>query len=365
MKSIAHFILSMSIGGGEKLVRRLSQQLHLPGYFNQVVCFDRIDAFADEFVRAKVPLTLVKRKQCLFDLHIVPPLVQRIKREHIRLIHAHDLSSLAYAVVAGKLSGAKVIMTEHSRHYIDHALKRRLEKRFFMAGASRLIPVSNALKQAAIEQDHISPQKITVIENGVDMGLFEAAPPARLHETLGIAPTHPLILCVGRLEPIKGQQHLIQAMATRLPGLENHHLILVGDGGNRASLEAQVRKAGLSENIHFLGNRNDVPELMACCALLVIPSESEGLPFVLLEAMAAGLPVVATSVGQIPGVLGDHERGVLVPPRNPLALAQAMERLLKSDTSVRVHNARLHVAQNYSERTMLHRYAQVYRRLLH
>ena len=103
---------------------------------------------------------------------------------------------------------------------------------------------------------------------------------------------------MGRLEKIKGQQHLIRAMALLQGKLKNTHLILVGDGSERTALEAQVHVAGLGELVHFLGARNDIPGIMAGGDLLVIPSESEGLPFVLLEAMAAGLPVVAHRCGE-------------------------------------------------------------------
>ncbi len=361
---IAHFILSMSVGGGEKLVRSLSQKIDIPGYTNQVTCFDRIDAFQDEFAACGVDLTLMKRRQCLFDHRLVIPLVRMIKQQNIHLIHAHDLSCLAYAVVAGKLTGIKVIMTEHSRHYIDNALKRRVEKRVLMTGVSRLIEVSSELKQASISKDLIPEQKITVIENGVDMDLFRSAPRVQLHEELGLSHEQKLILTVGRLEKIKGQQYIVKAMELLSQKVKNLHLILVGDGGNRPALETQVRLAGLGESVHFMDVRNDIPGLMAASDLLVIPSESEGLPFVLLEAMAAGLPVVATAVGQIPDILGNDKRGVLVPPKAPQALAAAMDKILKTDVHVFTDKAQAHVAAHYSEAIMLKRYEAIYRSIL-
>ncbi len=362
---IAHFILSMSVGGGEKLVRTLSQKIHIPEYTNQVICFDRIDAFQDEFAACGVGLTLMKRRQCLFDHRLVIPLVRMIKRHDIRLIHAHDLSCLAYAVVAGKLTGIKVIMTEHSRHYIDHALKRRVEKRVLMTGVSRLIEVSSELKQASILKDRIPEQKISVIENGVDMDLFRSAPRVRLHGELGLSSDQKLILAVGRLEKIKGQQHLIRAMALLQGKVKNTHLILVGDGVERSALETQVHVAGLGELVHFMGARDDIPGIMAAGDLLVIPSESEGLPFVLLEAMAAGLPVVATTVGNISDIIDDNERGMLVPPGDAHRLAVAIETILGKAPQSMTDKARNYVAHHYSEKRMLARYEHLYRHQLH
>ena len=361
---IAHFILSMSVGGGERLVRRLSQKIQLPGYSNGVICFDRIDAYEDEFAGCGVPLRLMKRKQCLFDHRLVSPLVRTIRKQQVRLIHAHDLSSLAYAVVAGNIAGAQVIMTEHSRHYIDHALKRRLEKRVLMTGASRLITVSPALMTASIEKDRIPRQKLMVIENGVDMDRFSTAPRISLHGELGIPEDQKLVLTVGRLEEIKGQQHLVRAMELLSDKVKDCHLILVGDGGSRTSLEAQVRLAGLCNRVHFLGARDDIPGLMAGSDLLVIPSESEGLPFVLLEAMASGLPVIATGVGQIPEIIGKNERGILVPPKAPQPLAKAIEKMLTMEPHILADKAHAYVTAHYSEKKMLTRYEKVYRAIL-
>ena len=311
----------MSVGGGEKLVRSLCRKTQISGCTHQIVCFDRIDAFENELSQAGIPLSLVKRRQCLFDYRLILPLIRMIKKNRIQLIHAHDLSSLSYAVVAGSLAGSRVVMTEHSRHYIDGSRKRRLEKQVLIMGTDRLIEVSTELKRASISRDKIPSKKIEVIENGVDIDRFKGAVPAPLYEELNIPRHHTLILTVGRLESIKGQQYLVKAMSRLKNG--DCHLVLAGDGSNRNNLEKRFRAAGLGDIVHFLGSRDDIPELMAACDILVMPSESEGLPFVLLEAMAAGLPVVATKVGQIPDILGNGKCGILVPPKESCALASA------------------------------------------
>lgn len=363
---IAQFILSMSIGGGERLVRTLSQQLKIPGFAHCVVCFDRITHYQDEFAEANVPLTLIKRRQCFFDWKIVKPLVQLIRNEKIRLIHAHDLTALTYGVVAGKLCGAKVMMTEHSRHYVEEAWKRRLEKWVFIMGSDRLVEVSPVLRDASMRKDRIPAGRIEVIENGVDIRKFQNAAPLQLRQQLGISNDASLILAVGRLEIIKGQHHLIKAMALTAQKNEPIHLILAGDGTQKAYLKRQSQKLGVVDRVHFLGPRQDIPELMASCDLLVIPSESEGLPFVLLEAMASGLPVVSAAVGRIPQIIGKNERGILVPPRNSEAMATAIWEIVEESEKRRqmVERATSYLQVNYSQKMMLSRYAETYKTLL-
>jgi glycosyltransferase involved in cell wall biosynthesis len=128
---------------------------------------------------------------------------------------------------------------------------------------------------------------------------------------------------------VKGHACLIEAARIVCRAVPSAKFVLVGDGAERPKLEQQVGQAGLEKNFLFLGLRQDVPELLACCDLSVLPSEAEGLPNSVLESMAAGLPVVATRVGGTPEIIIDGVNGLLVPPRNPPALADAILRVLQ------------------------------------
>ena len=364
---IAQFILSMDVGGAERLVRVLSQRLKKDGMENCVCCFDKIEKYQDEFEKSGVPLRLIKRRQCFFDWKIISPLLKYIKEENIRLIHAHDLSSLTYAVVAGKLCGTKVIMTEHSRHYVNVSWKRRMEKWLFVMAADCLVQVSQDLKAASVNRERIPANKIKVIENGVDIDTFKNARPLLLRKIYNIDDSNYLILSVGRLETIKGHKYLIQAIAEPPLKALPVHLILVGDGSQKTELLKMAEQLGVSDRISFLGSRQDVPELMASCDIFVIPSESEGLPFVLLEAMAAGLPVVATAVGGVPFIIGENERGLLVPPCQPKALSAAIIKILcnKKLLQQRINiNASQFLFDHYSQNAMLIKYKRIYEKFL-
>lgn len=366
MKTIAQCILSMTVGGAERLVRTLSQRIQIPGYRNHVICFDRVESFQEEFAAAGVGLTLIRRRQRLFDTAVLRPMIRLIRERNIRLLHAHDPSSLTYALVAGRLCGVRVIMTEHSRHYIEEALKRRVEKWVLAMLADRWIQVSPELRAASIEKDLVPRHKIEVIENGVDIARFREARPAPLRQDLGISGAMPLLLSVGRLEPIKGQQHLLQALADPALAGTGVTAILAGDGSNRPLLERMAMGLGIGNRVRFLGARTDIPELMAACDAFVMPSESEGLPFALLEAMAAGLPVIATAVGKIPALLENGRYGAVVPPRDSGALAQAIGETFRfgEATRKRAREASEIVASHYGQERMLERYAQLYRYVL-
>jgi glycosyltransferase involved in cell wall biosynthesis len=128
---------------------------------------------------------------------------------------------------------------------------------------------------------------------------------------------------------VKGHACLIAAACNVCRILPNAVFVLIGDGEERPKLEEQIREAGLESNFVFLGRRSDVPELLACCDLSVLPSEAEGLPNSVLEAMAAGLPVIATCVGGNPEIIVDGINGLLVPPQDEQALAEAILRILQ------------------------------------
>jgi glycosyltransferase involved in cell wall biosynthesis len=147
---------------------------------------------------------------------------------------------------------------------------------------------------------------------------------------------------------VKGHTCLIAAACTVCRDVPDAIFLLIGDGKERPKLEQQVREAGLEENFLFLGCRNDVPDLLAACDLSVLPSESEGLPNAILEAMAAGVPVVATCVGGIPEIIENGQNGLLVPPQNPQALAEAILRILRDS------NLAMRLACAGQERTRAH-----------
>jgi glycosyltransferase involved in cell wall biosynthesis len=173
------------------------------------------------------------------------------------------------------------------------------------------------------------------MHNPVDLSRFrpvDAATRRAVREALGIEWDVPVVICVARFDPVKGVDVLIDAWREIASTIPQAMLLLVGDGPLREALAQRIRANGLNTSVRFLGYRSDVEAVLRAADLCVVPSRSEGFSLAALEAMATGLPVVATGVGGLPEVVKDGETGVLVEPENPPALAKAVIRLLADPT---------------------------------
>ena len=198
--------------------------------------------------------------------------------------------------------------------------------------ASKVIAVSRALKRKMIENG-VEEKKIEVIYNGVNGEIFNVTGGNDAKAQLGLDPTEKRILFVGNLKPVKGLIYLIEAMRQLVVKRKTAHLHIIGYGPLEASLRRVVGEAGLQGHVHFEGekNPNEIAFWMNACDLLCLPSLNEGVPNVVLEAQACGLPVVATNVGGIPEVVVDDIAGILVDPGEPVKLFEAIDAALGRD----------------------------------
>jgi glycosyltransferase involved in cell wall biosynthesis len=209
--------------------------------------------------------------------------------------------------------------------------------------------------------------QITVICNGVDVRRYEQEVDTHaVRQRLRLDTRARLIATVGTLKEQKGHCYLIDAAQEVVRQRADWHFLLIGDGRLRDGLHAQVRELDLSENVHFLGNRQDVPELLAASDLFVLPSLWEGLPMALIEAMAASKAVVATAVSGTVQVVVPNETGLLVPPGDAKLLAQAIEQLLTNPMQTRVMGAagKRRVEEEFSAQRQAADHLALYRRLL-
>jgi glycosyltransferase involved in cell wall biosynthesis len=229
--------------------------------------------------------------------------------------------------LAAKLAGVPAVFSwetvSHEGDPFHNNFQRRAGYRLAMRGVDRIIPVSQEIKRSLMRRRGIPERKIQVIPYGVDLekyrpGDHQAALQKR--QELGISVEAILIGVFARLEPPKGHRFFVEAFPAIVEQYPRVRAIFAGEGSLRADLEAAVRTQGMSNYLMFLGARNDVNELLGAIDLVVLPSVSEGLPNVVLEAMAAQKPVVATAVGGIPEVVRHGENGYLVPPADASAL---------------------------------------------
>jgi glycosyltransferase involved in cell wall biosynthesis len=237
-------------------------------------------------------------------------------------------------------------------------LTRRLSDRF-------VVP-SQAVHDRLVNTERLPRNRIVLIENGVDTQRYNRPGGEVSRSQLGLDPNGMVVGAVGRLSPEKGLHHLLKGLAI----LRSHgllvDLILVGDGPERPRLDLDSRAFGLDGHVKFLGVRRDLPRIYAVMDVFALPSLQEASPMALLEAMAAGRPIVATSVGGVPEILENGRSGLLVTPGCPVALADGLERLT-SDSALR-HRlgdaARHRVAERFDISHTVERHAQLYRELL-
>ena len=235
---------------------------------------------------------------------------------------------------------------------------------------SLMIAVSESTREHSIKVEGIGREKVLTIPNGIDLARFDRAAAGSSREdvlgSLGLESQRPVVLCVARLHPQKGHAHLLEALPLLLPEHPRLTLLLAGEGALRGELEGHTAVLGLEGHVRFLGVRDDVPALMKACDVFVLPSLWEGLPNSVLEAMAAGLPIVATRVDGTTEAVQDGATGLLVPPGDPSALAGALAEVLREPERAKAMAARgREVAEtDFSLEDTISRFEAVYRTTL-
>lgn len=241
--------------------------------------------------------------------------------------------------------------------YVERAANRWVD--FYIAN-------SHAGARWLAERAHVPPAKIRTIHSGLDAETFMQAAQGQIRPSLPIPPDTPLIVSVGNLRKVKDQQTLIHAAHQLYRQAHSFHLLLVGDGQRRTALEQLSRDLNMDNLITFMGRRADVSAILADADIKVLSSRSEGLPAAIMEAMAAGLPVVATAVGGVPELVQDGLTGLLVPPDDAPALAEALATLL-NDPSLRQQYGRAgqqHIITHFNLADKVAELEHTYRRLV-
>ena len=245
-----------------------------------------------------------------------------MRRRRCQLVHFHDAHGLAVGAMAARW--AKVPLRFISRR-VDFPLKKnRFSRRKYTRDITAIIAISEGVKKVLIDGG-VPERLIHVIPSGIDFSPFRDVPDRDfLRREFSFGPENYLVGVVAALEDHKGHTYLLQASKILRAKAPNVRVIVVGTGSLRWELDRQTRELGVEDMVFFLGFREDVPRILASLDLFVLSSHLEGLGSSILDAMASRLPVVATRVGGIPEVVINGETGLLVPPRDPEALAEAI-----------------------------------------
>jgi len=365
---VALVLTELRAGGMERVVVHLSRGLVGRGIPTLIVCLQEPGALAGEFgpedgIRLEALHSTTGK-----DIWAVTRLTRMLQRFQASVINVHDYASAPYAVLAGRFALRKpVLFTAHGLLFEGfERLQRRY--RFFSHFFSGITAVSEEVAERHREYLRWrGPMRL--VRNGVPEVKQSGVLGEAVRKELGIAPSNWLFLAVGNARPEKALEELIDATALLGNGPEGGKIVTAVAGQLDGSpycnmLLRRVEEKGVGKRFHFLGFRPDTAALYSAADAFVLCSRSEGLPMVILEAMMAGLPVIATRVGGVPDALGD--RGLLVEPGKPEQLAHAMERMVLEDRLAhRLGRAgKAHASSQFGVGRMVEAYIACYRSLV-
>ncbi|MFH0945543.1 MAG: glycosyltransferase family 4 protein [Planctomycetota bacterium] len=384
--NVLHVMLTLERAGAQEVVRTIAERL------KESECKTSVCTFVDGAVRHDlealgIPVEVLGGREYSIETpfhfflelrRIRRRLAELVRQQQIDIVQTHLLQTLDFlTLLLLRVPPVKAVLwTIHNVDFLPEGgnwwtgLKRAAHRWLYLATAGRVsgvIAVSDRVHDALVEQLGPMRGRITTIANGVDVSRFAGGGDRRaLIRELGLAADAELILTVGRLTEQKGHCHLLEAMRSIVAARPAAQLLLVGEGGLREKLEQQTGRYGLSDHVRFLGEREDVPFLLASVDLFVLPSLWEGLSIALLEAMASSTPIVATAVSGTDQAMVAGETGLVVPGGDCAALAAAIESLLRDPERARAlgRKARESVCAKFGARRQAEEYLALYRRLL-
>jgi glycosyltransferase involved in cell wall biosynthesis len=366
--TVCQVLHSLQVGGAEVLAARLARGLRGACRF-VFACLDELGTLGEELRAEGFPVEVLGRQSGV-DWRCAWRLARLLRRERVDLVHAHQYTPFFYALLARLLyRRPPVLFMEHGRHQPDYRRpKRVLANRLLLERRDRVVGVGQAVRQALIDHEGIPAPRVRVIYNGIDTaGLANGHHDrAAVRRELGAGPGDFVILLVARLDYLKDHATAVRTVARVARQRPDVRLVLVGEGPERAKIEELVGRHQLAANVRFLGLRKDVGRLLKGADLFLLTSVSEGIPLTVIEAMAAGLPVVATRVGGLSEVVEDGETGRLAPSGDDAALADAVLRLA-GDPELRRRMGRRGQERArgvFSEGQMHARYLELYREML-
>jgi sugar transferase (PEP-CTERM/EpsH1 system associated) len=324
-KTVAHIVFSLEVGGLERVVVDLIRRID-PDRFRSVLCCLEREGDWLENVRDLCEHVAVMDKKPGLSLGLPYRLARVFKNHNVDIVHCHNFGPLLYGGLGGRLAGCRVVYTVHGPEI-------SIRKRHVMFQKSpvvdRVVTVSDHVGRGAVNRAGLDRKKVVSIVNGIDTDAFaNPADPGKLRRELGLHEDKPLLGVIARLTPEKDHNTLFAAMAKILNTIDDAGLIVVGDGPMNGRLRLLTVELGIQSSVWFLGTREDISDLLPGLDVFVLSSREEGFGITLLEAMAAGLPVVATKAGGIPEIVINGETGFLVDTGNSDAFADGVIRML-------------------------------------
>lgn len=380
---VVHILNTLAIGGAENCVRLLVSHLDRQRFSPLVICTIEGGPYAEELARQGVRVKVLKRKRRsillfpLFCWDVMTTLIQLyifLKKEKPDILQTHLPVSAYLGIIAGKFVGIPhLIFTFHSSNLIPRRGKKSLRSwvrlkliRFLCLKVEIIVAVSKAIQEKLSEVIAKSISNILLIPNGIDMARFiKWGHGEKIKKELGIDENCLLVTTIGNLRVEKNQAMLLKVVSKLIKVFPMVRVLIVGEGLLKNQLSILRNEFGLSQYVHFLGLRHDIPDILDATDIFVSTSFWEGLPLSILEAMAAGIPVVATNVPGIQEVLLD-DSGVLVGLDDPEEMERALS-LLIEDRNRRSElgaKGRKRVEEVYSLEAYINRWETLYEELI-
>lgn len=369
---VLNVVPTLMCGGTENQFMALARMLDRTRFDVEFACLRRWGGFVDELVERNIPLTEypVPTFRSVTAISQQARLARHIVRSKVQIVHAYNFYGNVFATPPARLVAPVTIASIRDRAPYLTAMQKRVQ-RYACQFADCILVNADAVKDWLIGEGY-DPSRISVIRNGVEMTRFDNPPaPAHLRRELGLPATTPLIGVVSRLTRLKGLEYFLEAAAMIRTQVPDARFLIVGetspmDRGYLGDLQQYAERCGIADCVTFTGLRRDVPAVLASLTVSVMPSLNEALSNVVLESMAAGAPTVATRVGGTPEAIQDGVTGVLVPPADSRALADAVMHLLRdrplADALGRAARAR--IADHFSVRRMVRSTEDLYTELL-
>lgn len=307
-----------------------------------------------------------KKRFRIFNLAAIWKLSRVLRREQVDILHCFRHQAVVYGTFAAMIAKTPIILSHVLGLNRSKKARRRFINRIVLRRVSKILTVGEAVRDDVLKCNAVvRPDQVISLNNSIDYDKYAEVPLTReqIRKELGLDMDSFVVGTVGRLVPTKGQSCLIRAFAEVKKSMPASELVIVGDGSLKEALCREAGRAGLEKHVHFLGFRPDVERILKAMDVFVMPSVAEGMPGALLEAMAAGLPCIATSVGGIPEVLGHGRFGALVPPENENALAESMKKAaetIETSFSNMRKEAKRRVLEEYSNDVNTPRLENIY-----
>lgn len=368
---ILYLTTSSIISGAEQVILSQVKGINRKIIDIEVCTLSSKGELHDELDKLEVKNYNLDLKNWLYMPIAVYRLYRLLKKERYDILNTLLFHASVIGICIGKI--AKVPYIIESRQYADFMYKynfklKQIIDRMVSQKVDHIIACSNAAKEIITNHERVDTRKITVIYNGTSINKFKLQSikqREQIRKTLGIEDKIVLSF-TARLRPAKGHKYLLEAISIIKNQYPRVVLLLIGDGVLRYELDTLTRQLNIESNVRFLGQRTDIPDLLSVTDIYVHSSVEEGFGIAIIEAMAAGLPVVATNVGGIPEIITNNINGILVPSENPQAFVDSISYLIEhpKNRKILAEKGKQHVETTFTDDVMIKKYMEVYVKII-